>query len=67
MGYSPGDRRESDTTEHKAHVVHVHPQLPNYPFPISFPPATVSSFSESLFCNFIGIISFYIPHIRDVI
>ena len=27
--------------------VHVHPQLPNYPFPSSFPLATISSFSKS--------------------
>ena len=37
--------------------VHVHPQLPNYPFPSSFPLATISSFSKSaslfLFVHFL--------------
>ena len=28
--------------------VHVHPKLPNYPFPPWFPPATVSLFSKSV-------------------
>ena len=45
--------------------------IPHYHFPLPFPSATISSFSKSvtllLFCKSICIISFQIPHIRDVI
>ena len=30
---------------HMQQCVHVHPKLPNYPFPTSFPPAAINSFS----------------------
>ena len=45
--------------------------IPPYHFPLPFPSATISSFSKSvtllLFCKSICIISFQIPHIRDII
>ena len=48
----------------------VHPKLPNYFFPASFPLATISSFSKSVslfLSTFICTISVQIPHIRAVI
>ena len=35
-------------------VCHVHSKLPNYPFPLSFPLATISSFSKSVSLCFVS-------------